>query len=287
MEHINEADVYDRLGENTAKCGTVAEFRDHLRTLASVYNRLYNFNRSYRHREKRALLERKRQNDHAQNGQQLVRRPSRKEFAKTTVGLQAVQRCRKQQRRQRARRGRKRPQDAAVVAFGDADLSSLNGNPPVPVKKFRQVLAQKALVLCIDEYRTSKVCSSCDTTTIEVRDNNQMFCRHKKKKKRVREIDKRLRQRCLDENNDISSDCGARRPGYLSIVYPVRMYPHCVSKNDVSKPLAWNRDINAGVNMRRILQAYIESGYPSGSSFDGPTAHNLRSASKVLQLASC
>ncbi|KAI8384367.1 uncharacterized protein BYT42DRAFT_612072 [Radiomyces spectabilis] len=61
MEHINEADVYDRLRENTAKCGTVAEFRDHLRTLESVHNRLYNFNRSYRHREKRALLERQRQ----------------------------------------------------------------------------------------------------------------------------------------------------------------------------------------------------------------------------------
>ncbi|KAI8372930.1 uncharacterized protein BYT42DRAFT_52392 [Radiomyces spectabilis] len=117
-------------------------------------------------------------NDHAQNGRQLVRRPRKKKLQKPLWVYKQSKRCRKR-RRQRARRGRERPQGAAVVAFGDADLHSLKGNPSVPVKKFRQVLAQKALMLCVDEYKTSKVCSSCDTTTIEVRDNNQLFCKHK------------------------------------------------------------------------------------------------------------
>ncbi|KAI8387944.1 uncharacterized protein BYT42DRAFT_543334 [Radiomyces spectabilis] len=197
-------DVYDRLGENTAKCSTVAELRDHLRTLASVHN-------------------------------SLLGDPAEKNLQKPLWVYKQSKRYRKR-RRQRARRGRERPQDAAVVAFSDADLHSLKGDPPVPVKFSHK----KLLSLCVDVYKTSKVCSSCDTTTIEVRDNNQMLCRHKKKMKRVREIDKTLRQRCLDENNDIigySSDCGARRPR------------------------SGTGTLMLGVNMRRSLQAYIESGH--------------------------
>ncbi|KAI8368304.1 uncharacterized protein BYT42DRAFT_648471 [Radiomyces spectabilis] len=132
-------DVYDRLGENTAKCGTVAEFRDHLRTLASLHNRLYNFNRSYRHREKRALVERQRQMTMHKMADSLLGDPAEKNLQKPLWVYKQSRRYRKRGR-QRARRGRERPQGAAVVAFSDADLHSLKGNPPVPVKKFRQVL---------------------------------------------------------------------------------------------------------------------------------------------------
>ncbi|KAI8377459.1 uncharacterized protein BYT42DRAFT_614143 [Radiomyces spectabilis] len=41
--------------------------------------------------------------------------------------------------------------------------------------------------------------------------------------------------------------------------------PHCTSANNDANALIWDRDINAGVNMRRILTAYSNSGYQIGS----------------------
>ncbi|KAI8365905.1 uncharacterized protein BYT42DRAFT_618358 [Radiomyces spectabilis] len=59
-----------------------------------------------------------------------------------------------------------------IIAFGDPDLKpSVKSLAPVPVK-VRQELAKKALVLCVNENKTSKICSNCDSTTTEFRDPN-------------------------------------------------------------------------------------------------------------------
>ncbi|KAI8371418.1 uncharacterized protein BYT42DRAFT_647245 [Radiomyces spectabilis] len=75
----------------------------------------------------------------------------------------------------------------------------------VPIKAFRKVLARKALVLCDDEYRTSKVCSHSDSETVEVRDEQILVCKHKKKTFKRKNVDKRPRSRCLDDEGNIIS----------------------------------------------------------------------------------
>ncbi|KAI8391625.1 uncharacterized protein BYT42DRAFT_201974 [Radiomyces spectabilis] len=102
-------------------------------------------------------------------------------------------------RRKNARRNERRPEGAAKVAFGDADLKPMKKHAPVPIK----VLARKAVVICVDEYRTSKVCSRCDCETVEVRDPQIPVCKHKKKYCRLKNFDKRRRGRCLDDDGNI------------------------------------------------------------------------------------
>ncbi|KAI8370734.1 uncharacterized protein BYT42DRAFT_617251 [Radiomyces spectabilis] len=213
--------------------------------------------------------------------------------AESRISQQWVHKNSTRQRRQSrraARRNEERPAGPVIVAFGDADLRPKKGNPPIPIKGFPRVLAQKALVICVDEYLTSKVCSRCDSTTVDVRDEQRLrVCNLKKKKKRLRGVDRRLRQRCMNDEGNVlgySSECPARRPagrGWQSIVYPVRLCPpFCLSDLD--------RDINAGINIRRILSGTSSQGNDSileRSPCNDLTAHLLRSAVQAPPLVSC
>ncbi|CEI87923.1 hypothetical protein RMCBS344292_02328 [Rhizopus microsporus] len=49
-----------------------------------------------------------------------------------------------------------------VIAYGDATLTGTKaGYTLIPVKKVQRTLAQRALVIPVDEFRTSVTCSKC------------------------------------------------------------------------------------------------------------------------------
>ncbi|KAI8381028.1 uncharacterized protein BYT42DRAFT_612850 [Radiomyces spectabilis] len=93
-------------------------------------------------------------------------------------------------------------------------------------------------------------CIQCDSETVEVRDEQLLVCNHKKEYCRLKNIDK-------GEEDDVWMMTAIFFAIHQNVV---KADLQCKSANDDSKGLIWNRDINAAVNIRRILQAYINSG---------------------------
>ncbi|KAI8880338.1 hypothetical protein K501DRAFT_275673 [Backusella circina FSU 941] len=65
-----------------------------------------------------------------------------------------------------------------VVAYGDANFLSIKGHSPAPVKKTLQAIAQKALAILINEYKTSITCSTCHNPLDNVYSFEDFKCEH-------------------------------------------------------------------------------------------------------------
>ncbi|KAG1456331.1 hypothetical protein G6F57_015123 [Rhizopus arrhizus] len=134
-----------------------------------------------------------------------------------------------------------------VIAYGDASLTGTKtAYTPIPVKKVQRALAQRALVILVDEFRTSVACSKCHRRLENKYERQKLVCNHKKKK--VRLIVGR------------TSECSQREPSsYLLIIYQLKSCQLCPTTNDCD--IVWQRDINAALNILSILVSYVESNY--------------------------
>ncbi|CEI94234.1 hypothetical protein RMCBS344292_08448 [Rhizopus microsporus] len=68
--------------------------------------------------------------------------------------------------------------------------------------KVQRALAQRALVLPVDEFRTSVTCSKCRRRLENKYERQKLVCNHKKKKIRLKEK-KNATLRCLDDNKRV------------------------------------------------------------------------------------
>ncbi|KAI8891182.1 hypothetical protein K501DRAFT_265055 [Backusella circina FSU 941] len=68
-----------------------------------------------------------------------------------------------------------------VVAYGDANFLRKKGHSPTPVKKTLQAIAQKALIVLINEYQTSITCSTCHNPLDNVYSSEDFKCEHRKR----------------------------------------------------------------------------------------------------------
>ncbi|EGZ23701.1 hypothetical protein PHYSODRAFT_483168 [Phytophthora sojae] len=71
------------------------------------------------------------------------------------------------------------PSPQVCVAFRDRSYQDgLRGIPRAPVKAFRKALEQRATVLLMDEFRTSKLCSCCHQSLRRARQliNRNVLC---------------------------------------------------------------------------------------------------------------
>ncbi|KAI8876335.1 hypothetical protein K501DRAFT_279508 [Backusella circina FSU 941] len=68
-----------------------------------------------------------------------------------------------------------------VVAYGDANFLRKKGHSPAPVKKTLQVIAQKALVVLINECKTSTTYFTCHKPSDNVRRSEYFKCELKKR----------------------------------------------------------------------------------------------------------
>lgn len=106
---------------------------------------------------------------------------------------------------------------------------------------FRRYLGKRALVVCVDEFRTSKICYGCDNLLMDINDEETTWCDHKTKyitSHFVRNEQHRHRRRrwCLNEDDEPmhwTSACPTRVPlppnDYRSLVYPIKLCPQCQS----------------------------------------------------------
>lgn len=118
-----------------------------------------------------------------------------------------------------------------MVAYGDASIrGTYKSNTPVPVKKIQRAIAEKAIVIPVDEFRTSVTCCHCqrrlNNVTAELN-----TCNHLKKKHRTIGVDKRFRTKCIDEEGNVlhlSSLCPDRRVVRReNVIYPLKLCNQC------------------------------------------------------------
>ncbi|KAI8375627.1 hypothetical protein EDC96DRAFT_571724 [Choanephora cucurbitarum] len=135
-----------------------------------------------------------------------------------------------------------------IAAYGDAGIrGTYRGNTPIPVKQIQPAIAEKAIVIPVDEFRTSVSCCHCHQRLDLVR-APMYVCNHCKKKHRSGSFggnmfESRSTAKCYD-------NCA---------IYPLKLCPQCPAINNAS--LFWNRDVNAATNIRSILVEYILSDY--------------------------
>ncbi|KAF7721748.1 hypothetical protein EC973_004165 [Apophysomyces ossiformis] len=126
-------------------------------------------------------------------------------------------------------------------------------------RDFVAFLGSKAPVLLVDEYNTSKVCSSCDETTEEYRVVT-LRCQHKTKVLRLYGDERKRRYR-LDADDVVmhhTSVCEERVPvGWCQTAH--------AEDGPTARTVFWNRDVNAGKNIKRTLVSYMESDHDLGS----------------------
>ncbi|KAI9498419.1 hypothetical protein BDB00DRAFT_447619 [Zychaea mexicana] len=127
------------------------------------------------------------------------------------------------------------------------------------------------MVMLIDEYRTSVVCSACDANTRQFRDRpgSVQVCREHTKR-RIRRIRERAEDDghrnnarrqlwCVDDDGHNlwpTSTCNDRQnaAGSQLSVYPLKFCDHC------PVPTLWDRDNNAARNIGRIFMQYVQTG---------------------------
>ena len=75
----------------------------------------------------------------------------------------------KKKKKERKKKPRLR-REVVVVAIGAAQFgSTMRGRRAVPLKKFLRLLARYVLIVWVDEYRTSRVCSKCSEKRLKER----------------------------------------------------------------------------------------------------------------------
>ncbi|GAA5804342.1 hypothetical protein HPULCUR_009830 [Helicostylum pulchrum] len=186
--------VYDRL--KTRKVCSNGGIMNFLNSAAAEQKSIHEFMKPYRHRENKgyAFSNRQASQDHAARvviGTTHTDEPfkvchtstSKRRYRKRRLYRETI----KQIYSQRPYPARPLPirdlvQDSrrTVVAYGDASLKgTYKGNTPVPVKSIQRAIANKAIVIPVDEFRTSVTCSHCLRRLENVYNDTFLECNHR------------------------------------------------------------------------------------------------------------
>lgn len=137
-------------------------------------------------------------------------------------------------------------QRRTVVAYGDASIrGTYKGNTPIPVKKVQRAIAEKAVVIPVDEFRTSVTCCHCQRRLNNVT-GELNTCNLSKKRYRTTGVDERFKTKCLDEEGNVlhpSSQCPERRVVRReNVIYPLKLCYQCPANEN--NDLVGSRFIN-------------------------------------------
>ncbi|KAI7878538.1 uncharacterized protein EV154DRAFT_524993 [Mucor mucedo] len=140
-------------------------------------------------------------------------------------------------------------QHQTVVAYGYASLSgTFEKQNPIPVKKIRRVIAQRALVIPVDEYNTSQKCCHSLQQTRNINYSEISYMQQPRLQCKLT---------CLE--NLVIFIIGS-----FQNVYPLKLFQHCQQEGS---PCIWNRDVNASCNIKTLLTRYIRSGFALDSRY--------------------
>ena len=135
---------------------------------------------------------------------------------------------------------------AAISFVGDmATNGSPKGNGPVPAIACREHLAKKGLLVLVDEFRTSCMCSSCGNAT----DDKMYHPQQLGPRFRCSNCKGRFSKK---DPGDVVCDCGQARGTQLIDVYKTFICKRCDATFD--------RDENAADNMMEIVMKFARTG---------------------------
>ncbi|KAJ8653148.1 hypothetical protein O0I10_011197 [Lichtheimia ornata] len=145
--------------------------------------------------------------------------------------------------------GWQRPEQETIVAYGDASLGHMRGYAPLPHWEFIKRLCRQALVIFIDEFRTSITCR-----------NRLFYSKHRKTRNRVQTAQGNRGRKvlhCKDEGGVVigrSNLCQQRfavgNNTWRNLIYAVK---RCNEHGFLG------RDVNAAAQMRSVLRLYMET----------------------------
>ncbi|ORE15940.1 hypothetical protein BCV71DRAFT_237091 [Rhizopus microsporus] len=257
--------VYDEIP--SLDSGDSNTILNYLQVLSKNRKKILCFMKGYRHRETKGYLYSNRQitDDYMC---QLV-------LAETSPGAPcALAHNTSTQKRQKARRvfdksNQANPADdgrRTVIAYGDASLPGMKKRyTPILVKRTQRALAKKAIVIPVDEFRTSITCCKCYRKLDQKYEAQTLvFSLCSKRKRRLRlKGQKNAAMYCLDDDRYVicrTSQCSERMPGnFPPAIYQLKQCKLCPAGN--GQDIAWQRDINAAINIRSIMVSYIEAGH--------------------------
>ncbi|KAI7893406.1 uncharacterized protein EV154DRAFT_501933 [Mucor mucedo] len=203
--------------------------------MCNCKNRIHEFMKSYRHREIKGYIfsNRRMANDHAASvvlGYTNVNEPYK-------LSVDSSSHSRRKKRRifngtnEQHLRDQNNPYDQhrTVVAYGDASLSgTFKKHTPIPVKKIQRAIAQRALVIPVDEYNTSQKCCHCLQQTRNINYSKILYmqqprlkCKHRKINYKYRD-ERRKHLKCVDDEDNIlwnTTDCYEREESKKSCAY--------------------------------------------------------------------
>ncbi|KAG7377219.1 hypothetical protein PHYPSEUDO_012010 [Phytophthora pseudosyringae] len=140
------------------------------------------------------------------------------------------------------------------IAYGDwSRREGIKGHATGPVKGFVEALKKRAIVVPMDEYRTSITCSSCHKRLKQAR----LFTKTRRKED---EEDIRMKEQPpKKEVKEIAEMRKFKNPKLANkkvVLRGTRNFLHCA--NSRCKANFWNRDVNAARNMLELLRSGLK-----------------------------
>ncbi|CEI93850.1 hypothetical protein RMCBS344292_08076 [Rhizopus microsporus] len=233
-----------------------SELLKYLRAVGRNREKIFDFMKGYRHRETKACL--------VQNRQITDNHMCDLILGQTAAGAPYTL-----AHRTNSKKRKKSKEYIQKGKWNSCKRSKTNGNRLRRCKldwnksrKVQRALAQRALVIPVDEFRTSVACSKCHRCLENKYERQKLVCNHKKKKVCL-QGEKNATLRCLDDNKRVvcrTSECPQREPSsYPPVIYQLKHCQLCPATND--RDIVWQRGINAALNIRSILVTYVESNY--------------------------
>ncbi|KAG2922662.1 hypothetical protein PC117_g15920 [Phytophthora cactorum] len=130
------------------------------------------------------------------------------------------------------------------VAYGDwSQRDGIKGHAPSPVKGLKEALRKRAMVVSMDEFRTSKLCSQCHQSLSSVQYPTPVFPKGVQKPKR-RKMKGKVLPRDWSRAEIKSKHC------------------HVVLRceNEDCEARYWDRDVNAAINLLELLKSEVQGG---------------------------
>ncbi|KAL4214050.1 hypothetical protein AB4K20DRAFT_1973685 [Rhizopus microsporus] len=125
------------------------------------------------------------------------------------------------------------------------------GYTPIPVKRTQRALAKKAIVIPVDEFRTSITCCKCHRKLDQKYEAQALVCNHRKRRFCLG-IEKNTALHCLDDDRHVICH-------FPPAIYRLKQCKLCPAGN--GQDTVWQKDINAAIKPSSILVSYIELGH--------------------------
>ncbi|CDH52134.1 predicted protein [Lichtheimia corymbifera JMRC:FSU:9682] len=261
-QKANMQEVYDQLAQDSPNVPRLNQFKAYVACVSRNSNRLRDFSAHFKHRITRGILFSARQSYQQVMINEIlgISPPDSPRETVMFINRTTKSRRRRVRRFERRRDGWERPEEETIVAYGDATLGHMKGYAPLPHWEFIKRLCRQALVVFIDEYRTSITCRHDGDDLLLCYDNRRLHCNHKKTRNRVPTGQGNRGRKvlhCKDDDGTVIGRSNLCQQRFAVGNNTWRNLIYAVKRCNVHGFLG--RDVNAAARIRSVLRLYMET----------------------------